>query len=259
MGKVVGSIGWFISTSCDAQFVIDVIKGYTKKVHASFYEKKDLMYALALSEVSEGISSVHLPNGLALSDYAENGVVDNLRETLGVDLFVVHPWAEDLDYIVDCVMRREKYCLCLETFSFGKGKGSLLHLIEKYGRYMKDSPFLGLCFDFSHIAPEFMTWTLICPVLKYAKIFHVSEVKESKEGKEKWERHCPFEVRGPFHAVSLLGQICTYPGPDVREVVLEYDKKHERRLVKDSFKLEELLASYEKRIGKQRRPENVTG
>lgn len=242
-----GSVGWFVSTPCDVEFVQGCVEKYTKFVHVSFYERQDLSYVLAVSPFAEMVHSVHLPKELQLVDYKEGGAVDTVADALGVVHFVVHPWAADLDSIVEEVMRRGEYCLCLEAFSFSKGRGSVMALIERYGTMMRTSN-LGMCFDFSHIEPELLTWSVVRGLMPYTKIFHVSAVSPNGE------KHTPC-LRGPsYHkTIKLLGQICLYPA-DVREIVLEYDKVYERELIKDSFRLDEFLQQIERRKKRKEKP-----
>jgi hypothetical protein len=227
------SAGWFVSTPCDVEFIGDMVKCNKFYVQAGFYERKDLSWVLALSQYSDKISSIHLPKGLTASDYAEGGVVDELMEAFNTNLFVVHPWADDLQHIVWTVNEREKFCLCLEGFSLSKGKGGVINLVENFGKDMRNSSHVGLCLDFSHIEPEVMNWQLAKALLPYTKMFHVSTVVDGKP-------HRPMHsTLSAILVKPLLHQFLQIPETPVMEVVLEYDKEYQKQLVMDVGRMNE--------------------
>jgi hypothetical protein len=226
------SAGWFVSTPCDVEF-IKHLHGLERNIQVSFYERQDLSWTLALSQYSDRVTSVHLPKGLSVSDYREGGVVDSLMDAFSTDLFVVHPWAEDLEIIVDVVLEREKFCLCLEGFSLGKGKGGVINLIERFGKVMRTYPHIGLCVDFSHIETEVMSWQLVKALLPYTKMLHVSTVVDGKPHRPMYSTLSTVLVR------PLLNQFLQTPITSVKEVVVEYDKEFQKDLLKDTARLSE--------------------
>jgi hypothetical protein len=228
------SAGWFVSTPCDVEFVGDLVNKYKYNVQVSFYERKDLTWVLALSQYSNRISAIHLPKELVLADYMEGGVVDELIEAFGVNLFVVHPWADDIQDIVGKVLEREKFCLCLEVFSLGRRKGGLIPLIESFGKDMY-SDYLGLCLDFSHIEPEVMGWQLVKAVLPYTKMFHVSTVVDDKPHRPLYSTLAATLVK------PILNSFLMVPKTPVKEVVLEYDKEYKSDLLTDMGRMNELF------------------
>jgi len=243
--KVISSISWFVASVKDVEFIREFIEAYHFNVQVGFYEKKDLALVERFIDFpTEYISSVHLPKGLNLGDYKHsNGIVSTLRSTFGVDLFVVHPWADDLDKIVDFVNEAEQFCLCLEIFPSRKRRqGSPFQLLADYGRILKED-YVGLCADFSHIDDELTGYTFLKGLLPYTKMIHAS----SRIGRV---GHVPlFKKNSVINGVNLLGQLLDVKDLKVREIVLEYNKEYHKDLTKHIFWLVEWVNRKRKRWG----------
>ena len=244
---VKGSISWFISSKEDVEFVKEYIKSYKFNVELAFYELKDLDFVGDLLDVdTKYISSIHLPKGLTYDDYFNNmGVVRELRKTFDVDLFVVHPWSDDLDRICNRLIEgEESYCLCLEGFRSKKeGRGNVFRLLADFGKYIQTG-WVGLCLDFSHLDAEMCNWNVVKNLLPYTKMIHAS----CKIGKQ---QHAPiFPIRGEWiNAVSLIGSILSVEDLKVQEIVLEYMKPYKESLVKHSFWLHSYIQEKRRRWG----------
>lgn len=242
-----GSISWFISSKEDVEFVKEYIKSYKFNVELAFYELKDLDFVDDLLDIDETyISSIHLPKGLVYSDYInEGGIVKNLASRFDVDLFVVHPWLEDLERVAKRLIDEERYCLCLEAFRARKQqvKGNPFYLLANFGKYFQ-SDWVGLCLDFSHLDAELCNWKIVKNFLPYAKMIHAS----CRIGKQ---QHTPvFPIRGEWiNAVSLIGQILSIKDLKIREIVLEYMKQYKENLVKHSFWLQSYVQEKRRRWG----------
>lgn len=250
-----GSISWFISSKEDVEFVKEYIECYKYNVELAFYELKDLEYVGDLLDIDpKYISSIHLPKGLVYSDYAfDGGVVKDLKRAFNVDLFVVHPWLEDLDRVCKRLAEGESgYCLCLEAFRSKKtGKGNLFTLLANFGQYCQ-TDWVGLCLDFSHLDAELCNWKIVKNFLPYTKMIHAS----CRIGKQ---QHSPvFPIRGEWiNAVSLLGSILSIKDLKVREIVLEYMKQYKESLVKHSFWLQSYVQEKRRRWGTKEEKEEM--
>jgi len=242
-----GSISWFISSKEDVEFVKEYIKSFKFNVELAFYELKDLDFVNDLLDIpTEYISSIHLPKGLVYSDYAfEDGIVKSLKRTFDVDLFVVHPWLDDLDRVCNRLREGEAgYCLCLEVFPSKKlGQGNAFRLLADFGKFCQ-TDWVGLCLDFSHLDTEMCNWTIIKNFLPYTKMIHASCRIEKQQ-------HTPvFPIRGEWiNAVSLIGSILSIKDLKVREIVLEYMKQYKKSLVKHSFWLQSYIQEKRRRWG----------
>lgn len=245
---VKGSISWFISSKEDVEFVKEYIESYKFNVELAFYEPKDLEYVGDLMDIpTEYISSIHLPKGLVYSDYFhDGGVVRDLKKRFDVDLFVVHPWSDDLDRICNRLVEGEEgYCLCLEAFGAKKqqAKGNPFYLLTNFGKYFQ-SDWVGMCLDFSHLDAEMCNWKIVKNFLPYTKMIHASCRIEKQQ-------HTPvFPIRGEWiNAVSLIGSILSVKDLKVREIVLEYMKQYKESLVKHSFWLQSYIQEKRRRWG----------
>jgi hypothetical protein len=241
------SISWFISSKEDVEFVKDYIKSYKFNVQLAFYERNDLDFVDDLVDIDpKYVSSIHLPKGLTYEDYAhEGGVVKNLRDAFNVDLFVVHPWLEDLDRVCNrLVAGEEGYSLCLEVFRSKKtGQGNVFRLLADFGKYFQ-TDWVGLCLDLSHLEKELCHWTVFKNFLPYTKMIHAS----CKIGKQ---QHTPvFPIRGEWiNAVSLISSTLSIKNLEVREIVLEYMKQYKVNLVKHGFWLQGYVQEKRRRWG----------
>lgn len=244
---VKGSISWFISSKEDVEFVKEYIKCYKFNVELAFYELKDLYFVGDLMDIdTKYVSSIHLPKGLLYSDYVnEGGVVKELAKNFNVDLFVVHPWSDDLDRVCRRLIEGEEgYCLCLEVFRSKKsGKGNAFRLLADFGQYLQ-TDWVGLCIDFSHLDLELCNWIVIRGFLPYTKMIHASCRVEKQQ-------HAPvFPIRGEWiNAVSLISSILSVKDLKVREIVLEYMKQYKESLVKHSFWLQSYIREKRRRWG----------
>lgn len=244
-----GSISWFIADKEDVDFVVEFTKGYKFNVELGFYELKDLDLLNDLLDVpSEYISSIHLPKGLTHRDYIDDkGIVKNLAETFDVDMFVVHPWATDLFAIAASVVEMEEYCLCLETFRSKKtGQGNPFRLLADFGKHFQ-TDWMGLCLDFSHLAPELCHFNVLKYWLPYTKVIHASGCADGKQ------QHVPIFLHGSeINAVSVIGQTLAVKNLKVREIVLEYMKQYKEYLVRNIFWLNSSIQEKRRKWGTDR-------
>lgn len=235
--KPIPSVGWFIESEEDIEVVNAFVDGYVQFVHASFYERQSLYdWFEFLFPFSHKINSIHLPNELTLSDYKTGGIVPVLQGKLGVNMFSVHPWADDLDAIVNEVLENQTYTLCLETFPCKRSKdGNLFTLLARFGRYMLMSDRIGLTLDLSHMDDEIANYTVIKSILPYTRIIHMS-CRIKKKG------HLPiFTQHSDVNARNLVGQVLNINPLPVREVVLEYNKEYKKDLIKHIFWLKDVI------------------
>jgi hypothetical protein len=243
--KPIPSVGWFISDEDDIEIVNEFADGLGQYVHASFYEWHDLFtWWEYLMPVCHKINSIHLPNNLTLKDYKVGGIVPKLQDRLGVNMFTVHPWADDLNDILVEVLN-QNYSLCLENFPCKSKKsqnGNLFNLLARFGRYMLMSDRVGLTLDLSHMDDEIANYTVVKSVLPYTRIIHMS----CRVGKV---QHLPiFRQHSDVNARNLVGQVLNINPLPVHEIVLEYDKQYRKDLVKHIFWLKDLIQAKRRRF-----------
>jgi len=244
-----GSVSWFVSSDKDVEVIKGLTSGYKVNVQLAFYEKKDLVFTEKCIPHKNRISSIHLPKHLTRQDYLEGGIVDNLRQQFDVDFFVVHPWADDLDRIVDVVVEREMYCLCLETFKVSKKGGrNALDLLAMYGRQFI-TPFVGMCVDFSHIETSVLSVEFLKGLLPYTKMIHLSTRREGVQ-------HLPVDLKKTdFHAPTLITELLKSKNNPIREVVLEYAKEYYKTQIRDIFWLNDAIIRLRRRFGTEEEKE----
>lgn len=237
------SISWFVESQTDVDFIKSLIEEFKVNVQLAFYSRKSVEWANSFLGCSdERITSIHLPKGMELVDYKEGGVVETLRHAFNVDLFVVHPWAHDLDAIVKYVAEKGEFCLCLENFASKSSKGSPFRLLANYGKLLKTEN-LGLCIDLSHLNPSLCNHDFIRGVLPYTKMIHAS----NQLGKAK---HLPiFRSNSDINALNLIGQLLSVKELKVREIVIEYMKEYQKDTVKHVMHVSRWIAEKRKRWG----------
>jgi len=237
------SISWFVQSKEDVEVIKEFAEWYKVSIQLAFYERKDLEFVKYCTDYSNRISSIHLPKGLTKRDYQEGGIVAELALKFDVDLFVVHPWADDLDKIVDSIVEQERFTLCLETFRINrKGGRNPIDLLAHYGRQFL-TPYVGLCVDFSHLDTEVCNYPFIKGLIPYTKMIHLSD-------RVKKAQHLPlYRQNSDYNAAGLIGQILILPNLPVREIVLEYMKEYKPPLTKHIFSLTELIQRKRRRFG----------
>lgn len=242
--KPIPSMGWFIESMEDVETVNSFADGYGQFVHLSFYDWAHLFsYWEYCMPISHMVNSIHLSNNLTLKDYKKGGIVPKLQDRLGVQMFTVHPWADDLDSIVQEVLNNQTYSLCLENFPCKKSKdGNLFMLLARFGRYMLMSDRIGLTLDLSHMDDDIANYTVVKSVLPYTRIIHMS-CRIKKSG------HLPiFKQYSDVNARNLVGQVLNINPLPVQEIVLEYNKEYKKDLVKHIFWLKNLIQAKRRRF-----------
>lgn len=233
----VSSIGWFIASDEDAEFVRYMTKTMHVNVHLSFFERELIDNSAQFIDCRDYINSVHLPNGLTVGDFKEGGIVHHVHEVLDVKLFNIHPWCPDLKLIIEEVLENWDYTLCLETFKLRTDKiGNPMRQLAEFGRYMIESERIGLTLDLTHIEPEAMNYTFARGLLQFVRMIHMSQTI----GKEK---HQPiFTTTGlNFDARNVVGKLLSLPVLPVQEIVLEYAPEFKNKLYKHSQWLTNLI------------------
>lgn len=223
--KPIASLGWFVSDEEDVNFIGDMTLAYTQYVHLCFYERENAVkyYRDCFPYVSR-INSIHLPNGLTLKDYKKGGLVPSMQEELNVNLFTVHPWADDLKLIVEEVIANQTYTLCLENFPIKRSQnGNPFYLLAHYGRYMIESEKIGLTLDLAHLDDELANYSVVKGLLPYTKIVHMScRVKNNA--------HLPiFTQQSDVNARNLVGLMLNIENLGVEEIVLEYQREYKKQ------------------------------
>lgn len=246
--KSLPSIGWFIESEDDVEFVEDVTMRFTHYCHVSFYERQHAedYFELCLP-YSEKINSIHLPKGLHLSDYKKGGLVHEMYTALGVKLFNVHPWADDLTGIVQEIIDNQDYTLCLETFSLKKpgNAGNPLFLLSHFGGYMLQSDKIRLTIDLSHLDNEVANYVFVRSLLPYSGMIHMS-------CRLKNNQHLPiFAHQSDVNARNIVGQVLSLPDCPIREIVLEYMREYRPQLEKHIWWLNDLINSKRRRFEKK--------
>lgn len=237
---ITASASWFIKEEED----VEVVKGFAHlnmNIQLAFYEREKaekFMWHPGLIEAKDNITSIHLPKHLTVSDYKSDGIVSELKNLYGTNLFVVHPWADDLPNIVDTV-REQEMVLCLETFK--KGGASPFSLLAQFGDELQ-TEHLGLCVDFSHLETDLVTVGFIKGLLPYTKMWHVS----NRLGKQ---QHLPIFVQdADTHAHRVVARVLDVPNFPVQEIVLEYMPQYQRQLTKQYFWLHSYVIQKRKKI-----------
>lgn len=223
MSKIVPSVGIFISDEKDVTYLKEATQNLGLNVHLSFYEIRLYdKYKFACADVAKNITSIHLPNGLAVSEYSKNGLVGEARGLFNVDLFNVHPWSRDLSTIVS-IVKQEGYTLCLEVFR--KGQGSPFWLLETFGEELRQDH-LGLCMDFSHLELELANYSFLKNMLPYTKMIHASNRMKNKQHLPVFHQGCDTNAQG------YVSQLLDVKDLFVREIVLEYMPEYRDKFVK---------------------------
>lgn len=223
MSKIMPSVGIFIGCEQDVVYLKEATNHLGMNVHLSFYERESYdKYKYACADVAKYVTSVHLPKGLAVSEYSKSGLVGEARGLFNVDLFNVHPWSRDLPTIVS-VVKQEGYTLCLEAFK--KGQGSPFWLLETFGEELRQDH-LGLCMDYSHLELELANYSFLKNMLPYTKMIHASNRMKNNQ-------HLPVFHQGcDTNAQSYVSQLLDVKDFPVREIVLEYMSEYRDKLVK---------------------------
>ena len=242
MIKVNTCVGWFVGEDKD----IDIVEGFVGmgiNVQLSFYKREHAekyMWNPRLLDCREHINVIHLPNGLTTKDYESDRMVGVLCKIYEVDLFVVHPWAtEDLADIA-YLAKEGGFTVCFETFN--KGKSSPFRLLAQFGDEFTEDH-LGLCLDFSHLPVDLVTASFITGLIPYTKMWHVS----NKKGKD---QHLPVFVQDADTNVHrVMSSVLTVPDFPVREIVLEYMREYEAKLVKNYWWLNTYVVNKRRKHG----------
>ena len=220
--KPVASIGWFVESQEDLS-MMESCHVWGTPVMLSMYVKAHVDLAKECMPYSSIVSSLHLPKGLSTFDFDSGGLIDELLSFFPVKRMVIHPHSVDyLDEIVKKVVDRKQFCLNLETFGLSK-RLHLFELIERYGRLIKESEFVGLCFDFSHFEEGVISYPLLKGLNQYIKMVHLSEIVDGKG-------HQPIrfgnqETGGPVPQQGIFSNYMALPNLAVEEIALEYAKE----------------------------------
>jgi hypothetical protein len=227
----VSSVGWFVETAEDTEFIRYMTRTMNVFVHLSFYERHTIDESAQFLDCREYINSVHLPNELSVSDFKAGGVVQQVSEFLDVKLFNIHPWCPDLVEIIEEVLTNHDYTLCLETFKLKTDKiGNVMRQLAQFGGYMLRSDRIGLTLDLTHLEPEVMNYTFVRGVLPFVKIIHMSQTV----GKKKHQPIFTGVQSENASARRVVGSILSLREFPVQEIVLEYEKEFKRMLYKHS-------------------------
>jgi len=220
------SIGYFIESEDDFEFVERVTFGGLVYCHVSFYERASMekYYEQCLPFV-DSINSIHLCKDLHLDDFKKGGLVNEVHEVTQAKFYNLHPWADGLDDIVQEVIENADYTLCLENFGLkhGRYKGNPIFLLTKYGRYMLESEKIRLTIDLSHLENDVANYTFVKSLLPMSKLMHVS----CRVGKAQ-HQHI-FTGNSDVNARNIVGQTLSLPECFIDEFILEYMKGLQQR------------------------------
>lgn len=195
----------------------------------------------ALEEAKTNLQVVHLPLDTLHQD--KDKVIDlifTFNQKFGCQHFVIHPnkGIEDfLDYYLDnrliSLKDEADYTLCIETFQWRKKKKirSPLDIMEYCLKY----PEFSMCIDTSHIESIWFDYKIMCTLLKYTSVIHLSNRAKGHGS------HMPFN--SPHGDLNLVGFVL-----DLKKrykwngiIVLEYMPEHSHKLKSNANYIKRLL------------------
>ena len=240
------SIGHFIACEDDLEFVDEIVAGGLH-CHVSFYKREEAeRYFEACLPYVHGVNSVHLSKDLHLSDFKKGGLVHEMHQVFGAKHYNIHPWADDLDAIVEEVIENCDYTLCLENFGLkhGRYKGNPIYMLTKYGCRILKSENIRLTIDLSHLDTDVANYTFVKSLLPWSKLMHVS----CRVGKAQ-HQHI-FTANSDVNARNIVGQVLSLPECFIDEFVLEYMKEgvYKRLLLKHAFWLRDVVHAKRRRF-----------
>ena len=214
--SVIPSIGWFVADQKDVDIVRDLTLGHGMNVQLSFYQRKEWeKWGWEMIECRDYIHTIHLFKGLSESDFFTNQAVPTLAEIYQATRFVIHPFGDDVIYMVDR-SRELGFTLCLENF--GRGQANPFTMLAMYGDELK-AEHVGMCVDFSHLKDGLANEEFVKGLLPYTKVWHVSNRVGKKQHLPLWGKELG------IHPQGILSRLLTIPKFPVQEIVLEYHKE----------------------------------
>ena len=195
----------------------------------------------ALEKAGTNLLVVHLPLDVMHQDKDEVlDVIFKFNQAFACKHFVIHPnkGIEDfLDYYLENKLMKlpvkYDYSLCIETFQWRKKKKirSPLDIME----YCIREPQFSMCIDTSHIESIWFDYKIMCKLLKYTSVIHLSNRAKGHGS------HMPFN--SPHGDLNLVGFV-----KDLKQrykwngiIVLEYMPEHQHKLLKNYYYIKRLL------------------